>query len=60
MTLLNTEQAIHDRINLSRLVKRLEKSLSEDNYNFQPEEGIHSWLSAQRTFQVKHPSLSRS
>lgn len=50
MSLSNTEQAIHDRINLSRLVKRIEKSAAEDDWSHAG--GIDLWARAQGTLQV--------
>ena len=50
MSLSNTEQAIHDRINLIRLVKRIEKSAAENDWSHVG--GIDLWARAQGTLQV--------
>ena len=50
MNLQNTEQAAHDRINLGRLVKRLEKSVFGQDWNEDSQHNI--WINTQQTLQV--------
>lgn len=50
MNLPTTEQLVHDRINLGRLVKRLEMSTQNDNWN--QLEGNSAWIKAQGSLQV--------
>lgn len=45
----STEQYRHDEINLKRLVRRLEKSVFEQEWNGTSE---HVWIKAQGTLQV--------
>lgn len=50
MSLSSTEQVVHDRINLGRLVKRIEKNATEDDWG--PAGGKDTWVRAQGTLQV--------
>ena len=49
MSTSNAEQATHDRINLGRLVKRIENT-AEDDWN--QAGGTDLWINAQGTLQV--------
>ena len=49
------EQLVHDRINLGRLVRRLEKTLSDDSWN-QGNQHV-AWVKAQGTLQVLRTHL---
>lgn len=48
---VQTEQTVHDRINLSRLVKRLENSATNEDWSLQDNQ--HSaWIKTQGTLQA--------
>ncbi|KAG6375564.1 hypothetical protein JVT61DRAFT_3129 [Boletus reticuloceps] len=47
------EQILHDRINLSRLIKRLEQSIQEDDWSKSDPPKRETWLKAQATLQVR-------
>lgn len=52
MSLQTTEQILHDKVNLGRLVRRLEKSVTEEEW----ENGVRqdTWIKAQGTLQASH------
>ena len=51
MSLQTNEQTVHDRINLSRLVKRLENSVTNEDWSLQDNQ--HSaWIKTQGTLQA--------
>ncbi|KAF7980363.1 hypothetical protein HWV62_38815 [Athelia sp. TMB] len=53
MNLPPTEQLAHDRINLGRLVKRLESSIQSENWD--QANGNNAWIKSQGTLQrIKH------
>ena len=49
------EQILHDRINLPRLVKRLEQSIQEDDWSKSTPPKRETWIKAQTTLQVSTP-----
>ncbi|KIJ18525.1 hypothetical protein PAXINDRAFT_109919 [Paxillus involutus ATCC 200175] len=52
------EQIIHDRINLPRLVKRLEQSVQEDDWTKSSPRNRDTWIKAQATLQkIRHARL---
>lgn len=52
MHLQNTEQITHDRVNLTRLVKRLETAVNSEEWNHEVEtSGRAGWLKTQGTLQ---------
>ncbi|KIK94571.1 hypothetical protein PAXRUDRAFT_827848 [Paxillus rubicundulus Ve08.2h10] len=52
------EQMIHDRINLPRLVKRLEQSVQEDDWTKSSPRNRDTWIKAQATLQkIRHAQL---
>ena len=54
MSVQSSEQLLHDRVNLARLVRRLEKSVaSEYGANGINAGSEMAWVKAQRTVQVR-------
>ncbi|KAF8134428.1 hypothetical protein EV363DRAFT_1562044 [Boletus edulis] len=52
------EQILHDRINLPRLIKRLEQSIQEDDWSKSDPPKRETWLKAQATLQqLRHARL---
>ncbi|KIJ68041.1 hypothetical protein HYDPIDRAFT_173736 [Hydnomerulius pinastri MD-312] len=52
------EQILHDRINLPRLVKRLELSVQEDGWTNNPSAKRDAWIKAQATLQkIRHAKV---
>ena len=50
MTLQNNEQTVHDRINLGRLVGRLEKSVTDEDWS---RDDLHNtWMKTQGALQA--------
>lgn len=57
---LSKEQLKHDRINLGRLVKRLEIVISEDRWSEgNQQHGEDAWVKAQAMAQVRDNSVMR-
>ncbi|KAH7916606.1 membrane fusion protein Use1-domain-containing protein [Hygrophoropsis aurantiaca] len=55
MTFHNSEQAIHDKINLPRLVKKLEKHVTEQDWTSTRNANRNDWIKAQGTLQgIRH------
>jgi SNARE protein 1 len=50
MSLQSTEQIVHDRINLGRLVKRLEKSAEDEAWS--QDDGHNTWIKTRGTLQA--------
>lgn len=50
MSIRTNDQILHDKINLPRLVKRLEKSVSEEDWSDTSRRD--TWMKAQGTLQV--------
>lgn len=50
MSVPAAEQTVHNRINLGRLVKRLESSISEENWD--QDKRHDTWIKAQGTLQA--------
>jgi len=48
MSLQTNEQTVHDRINLNRLVKRLENSVTNEDWTLQDS----AWIKTQGTLQA--------
>lgn len=56
MSVRTNDQILHDRVNLPRLVKRLEKSVSEDDWSVSSQRD--TWMKAQGTLQrIRHARL---
>ncbi|KAG1751280.1 uncharacterized protein EDB91DRAFT_1104433 [Suillus paluster] len=56
MSVRTNDQILHDRVNLPRLVKRLEKSVSEDDWSDSSQRD--TWIKAQGTLQrIRHARL---
>lgn len=56
MSVSTNDQILHDRVNLPRLVKRLEKSVSEDDWSDSSQRD--TWIKAQGTLQrIRHARL---
>ncbi|KAG0707032.1 hypothetical protein DFH29DRAFT_845092 [Suillus ampliporus] len=56
MSVRTNEQILHDRVNLPRLVKRLERSVSEDDWSDSSQRD--TWIKAQGTLQrIRHARL---
>jgi SNARE protein 1 len=55
MSVRTNDQILHDRVNLPRLVKRLEKSVSEDDWSDSSQRD--TWIKAQGTLQVRSELL---
>jgi SNARE protein 1 len=55
MSVSTNDQILHDRVNLPRLVKRLEKSVSEDDWSDSSQRD--TWIKAQGTLQVRSELL---
>ncbi|KAG1739797.1 hypothetical protein EDD22DRAFT_982247 [Suillus occidentalis] len=56
MSVRTNDQILHDRVNLPRLVKRLEKSVSEDDWSDGSQRD--TWIKAQGTLQrIRHARL---
>lgn len=51
MSVRTNDQILHDRVNLPRLVKRLEKSVSQDDWSDSSQRD--TWIKAQGTLQVR-------
>ena len=54
----NPEQILHDRVNLVRLVRRLDKSVNESDWDC--EKGTALWLKTEGLLQVSPLSSSLS
>ncbi|KAH7928936.1 hypothetical protein BV22DRAFT_1110199 [Leucogyrophana mollusca] len=58
MSFLNNEQSIHDKINLPRLVKRLENSVTEEDWATNRDVNRNDWIRAQGTLQrIRHARI---
>jgi hypothetical protein len=55
MSVRTNDQILHDRVNLPRLVKRLEKSVSEGDWSDSSQRD--TWIKAQGTLQVRSELL---
>ena len=57
MSIRTNDQILHDRINLPRLVKRLERSVSEEDWSLTSQRD--TWIKAQGTLQVRSALVTR-
>lgn len=58
MTMQDAEKSLHDRINLPRLVKRLEGTVKEDSWATDGPARRDSWIKARGVLQVSWRYLS--
>lgn len=57
MSFQSNEQVIHDRVNLARLVRRLEKAIAAEDWDSGSLPQRATWIKTQQTLQVRRHRL---